>query len=381
MKALTSLKVIDLSWHVAGPYCTKLLADMGAEVIKVERLGQGDPSRLEGPYLNDNTNINASGLYAYLNNNKIGITLDLKTDEGINMVKELIKKADVLVENFSPGVMDNLGLSYDILKEINPSLVMTSISNYGQDGVYKDYKATELIAQAKGGLASFMGIFPREPLVAGGQLRMIEYLAGTFASVSTLTSVIGVKSTAKGVHNDISIAECSLMPRSYQSVQNSFPKSSNSAKRNVMRPSVEKCKDGYIGITVLTGQHWELFCMMTEMYDWIDDPRFANASERNNNREEYQERFDKWLMQNTREEIMKKARELRLPVIPVPTVEELLTFPQYVGRDFFVTVDHPEMGMVSQPGAPFIMSKTPWGIKKAAPLLGEDNESVIGKFD
>ena len=131
-KALSHLKVIDLSWHIAGPYCTKLLADYGAEVIKIEKPGVGDPARMEGPFPNDEVNLNASGLYAYLNNNKRSVTLDLKSEQGVNVVKSLIRDADVLDENFSPGVMQRLGLDYETLKEINPKLVMTSISTLGK---------------------------------------------------------------------------------------------------------------------------------------------------------------------------------------------------------------------------------------------------------
>ncbi|MFP7296464.1 CaiB/BaiF CoA transferase family protein [Neobacillus niacini] len=378
-QALNGLKVIDLSWHIAGPYCTKLMADLGAQVIKIERPELGDPSRQEGPFPNDKPNLNASALYGYLNNNKQGITLNLKTERGLEIIKKLICDADILVENFSPKVMTGLGLGYEELKKINPRLVMTSISNFGQTGKYRDYEATELITQAMSGFISSIGEPEREPLRAGGALRMMEYITGAFAAMSTMAAVADRRRSGEGKHVDVSITECGLLQRSYPTVQNSFPTSpSKHTQRYVMMPSIEKCKDGYIGINLLTGKHWQDFCLMTEMYDWIDDPRFTTLFYRLQHKEIFRERFDKWLMQHTREEIIQLGAEWRVPVNPVPTFEEMISFPQYKEREFFVEVDHPVMGKVLQPGAPFHMSETPWKINSPAPLLGEHNSRVLG---
>ncbi|GHH96774.1 CaiB/BaiF CoA transferase family protein [Neobacillus kokaensis] len=375
--ALKGLKVIDLTWHIAGPYCTKLLADLGAQVIKIEQPKTGDPSRQEGPYPDDVPNLNASGLFAYLNNNKIGITLNLKSERGAEILKKLVRDTDILVENFSPRVMNSLGLSYEELKEINPRLIMTSISNFGQSGRFRDYKGTELITQAMSGFISSIGEPTREPLRAGGPLRILEYITGAFAAMSTMAAVANRRMSGMGTHVDVSITECGLLQRSYPTVQNSFPSSpSKHRQRYVMLPSIEKCKDGYIGINLLTGQHWQDFCLMTEMYDWIDDPRFTTLYHRLQNKELFQERFDKWLMEHTREEIIQLGTEWRIPVNPVPTFEEMLSFPQYKEREFFVEVDHPVMGRVAQPGAPYRMSETPWKINSPAPLLGEHNSNV-----
>ncbi|WP_342514585.1 CoA transferase [Sporosarcina sp. FSL K6-1522] len=379
-QALSGLKVVDLTWNVAGPYCTKMLADLGAEVIKIERPGIGDPSRLEGPFPNDQPDLEASGLFTYLNNNKTSITLNLKKERSVEIIKDLVRDADILVENFSPRVMPSLGLSYEVLKEINPRLVMASISNFGQTGKYRDYKATELITQAMSGFASSIGEDTREPLRAGGKLRMLEYIAGAFTGMSILTAITGRRRTGEGRHIDVSITECGLLQRSYPTVQNSYPTSpSKYIRRYVMMPSIEKCKDGYIGITLLTGQHWQDFCVMTEMYEWMEDPRFTTLDNRLKHKKMFQDRFDEWLMRHTREEILALGRDWRIPVTPIPDSGEMLDFPQYKEREFFVEVEQQKIGKVAQPGAPFRMSKTPWGITTPAPLLGQHNDNVYGE--
>lgn len=380
-QALSGLKVIDLSRNIAGPYCTKMLADLGAEVIKIEQPGKGDPSRQEGPFPNDDFNLNASGLFGYLNNNKIGITLDLKKQRGVEIIKNLVRDADVLVENFSPRVMPSLGLNYEVLKEINLNLVMTSISNFGQQGEYRDYKATELITQAMSGFASQIGEETREPLRAGGALRMMEYISGAFAGMSTLAAVAGRRNGNKGKHVDVSITECGVLQTPYRTVQNSFSSSPNKfTKRYVTIPSIEKCKDGYIGISILTGKQWQDFCYMTEMYDWVDDPRFMEMFHRIDHKDEFRERVDKWLLRHTKQEIFKLGVEWRVPITAIPSFGEMLDFPQYQEREFFVKVNHPVMGEVVQPGAPFSMSETPWKIHKPAPLLGEHNTHFYGQI-
>ncbi len=174
-QALTGIKVLDVGHHIAGPYCTKLFADFGAEVIKVERPDGGDPSRRMGPFPHDEPNQEASGYFLYLNNNKKSITLNLKTDTGVKIFKELVKKTDILVENFSPKVMPKLGLSYSKLKKINPGLIMTSISSFGQTGPYKDYKGTDLVVQSLGGWVWARGAAAREPVRGGGRLRLSEF--------------------------------------------------------------------------------------------------------------------------------------------------------------------------------------------------------------
>lgn len=376
--ALSNIRVIDLSWYIAGPYCTKLLADFGADIIKIERPETGDPSRQLGPFRNDEENINAGGLYAYLNNNKKSITLDLKSEEGINIIKRLVATADIVVENFTPGVLERLGLGYDILKEVNPKIVLTSISTYGQTGDYAHFKGTELLAQALGGYMTSVGEPTREPLRAGGQLHLLEYIAGTFAAGATLAAVRDSRKTGEGAHLDVPITNFGILQTSYPTVQNSYPTSLFKADmRRPMIPSVHPCKDGFIGISVLTGQQWQNFCFMTEMYDWVEDERFITLPKRLQHKGLFLERLNGFLMNYTREELMQLGSQWRVPVTPVPTFKDIMDIPHYKERAFFEKVTHKELGDLWQPGAPFRMSETPWSIRNTAPLLGEHTDQVL----
>lgn len=379
--ALSNIKVIDLTWYISGPYCTKLLADFGAEVIKIERPVTGDPARQIGPFRNDEENVNGSGLFAYLNNNKKSITLDLKTEEGVNMIKQLVATADIVVENFAPGVLERLGLGYEALKKVNPKIVYTSITTYGQTGDYAQLKGTEFIAQAVSGYMTSVGEPTREPLRAGGQLHLLEYIAGTFAAGATLAALRGSRETGEGAHLDIPIANFGILQLSYPTVQNSYPTSLFKADmRRPMLPSVHPCKDGFIGISVLTGQQWQNFCFMTEMYDWVEDERFTTLPKRLQHKEIFVERLHEFLSRYTREELMQLGSQWRVPVTLVPTFKDIMDIPHYKERSFFKKVSHKELGDIWQPGAPFRMSETPWEIRNAAPLLGEHTQEVREKI-
>ena len=205
-QALATMKVLDLTHYVAGPFCTKLLADYGAEVIKIERPGQGDPGRRLGPFPEDKPRPDSSGLFSYLNGNKLGITLDLKHAAGVGICKELVRWADVVVESFRPGVMAGYGLSYGQLSEAHPGVIVTSLSNFGQSGPYRDYKASEIIEYAIGGPMLFTGTSNREPLKLGGRVGMI--FAGQEAAMATLMAFYReMGGDGGGDHVDVSIME------------------------------------------------------------------------------------------------------------------------------------------------------------------------------
>ncbi len=376
-QALEELNVVDLSRNISGPYCTKLLADYGADVIKVEPPDGGDPARHVGPFPGGKPDIEASGLFFYLNNNKKSVTIDLKKEAGSDELKSLIENADVLIENFEPGVMASLGLDFKSLQTINPSLVMTSISSFGQTGPYRDYKAAEIVLQALGHWIFYRGDYRRDPVMAAPQLQISGFISGSFAASATMSAVLHQKKTGIGQHVDISRLETIILMTPYHWSAAQFPLSVIPPIRFMFTPGIEKCKDGYVGLNVLTGQHWIDLCGMCKMYDWAEDENYSLMTNRSLRADEVRDRLRPWLMARTRSEIVKEAADWRVPAVMINTNEDIFKFDAHREREYLVEIDHPVMGKVTQPGAPARMSETPWRIKTPAPLLGSHNEEIL----
>ena len=380
-QALSGIKVLDVGHYIAGPYCTKLLADFGAEVIKVERPDGGDPSRKLGPFPNDKPCDEASAYFLYLNNNKKSITLNLKTDTGVKIFKELVKKTDILVESFSPKVMPKLGLSYSKLKKINRGLIMTSISNFGQTGPYKDYKASDLVVQSLGGWVWARGEPAREPVRAGGRLRLSEFVGGMYAATASMTAYHSRIANGTGQHVDVSLMEAATSMMPYPAAQSKFPNNAPYPHmRLIFTPGVEQCKDGYVGVNTLTGPQWEGICQMMGMDDWAENPDFRTLVGRLFRRQEVLDRMAPWLIEHTKDEVFNDGQAWRIPVAPVSTTKDIVNSPQHQAREYLVEVKHPVAGKITQPGPIVKMSETPWKMKSPAPLLGEHNEKVYSEL-
>lgn len=377
-QALSDLNVVDLTHFIAGPYCTKLLADFGAEVIKVERPGQGDRTRAIGPFSQDDANPEKSGLFHYLNTNKKSITLNLESKSGAKIFQELVKGADIVVENFEPRVMPSLGLSYEVLKEINPRLIMTSISNFGQTGPYRDYKATNLTMLAIGGALCLTGD-KDHPFKLGGS--QAEYMAGLVAFIATLSALHGRDASGTGQYIDLSIMEA--VASNLEAAPISYTYMGVIRQREFNRfiyghpYGIYPCKDGHIVVIPGLGGMPTL-AILLEKPEYEDHPLFTDHRARQERAEEFDAMMLPWLKEHDKQYIVELAQELRMPFGPVQTTEELLEDPQLKAREFFAEVEHPVMGKLTCPGAPFKMSETPWQAGRA-PLLGEHNEEIYGK--
>ena len=376
-KALSGIKVLDLTHHIAGPYCTKLLADYGAEVVKIERPGVGDDARRIGPFFEDDPHPEKSGLFLYLNTNKRGTTLNLKSEAGVEIFKELVRDADILVENFSPGVMDRFGLGYAELERINSGLVMTSISNFGQTGPYRDFKSSELIADAMGGWMTIIGDPEREPLKPGGS--QAQFVGGLFGAVGTMTAFHGREVNGIGQHVDISLMEAVTYIQ--MNTTSTYAYYQHIVKRigNMVLPlpgTMLPCKDGYIGAFAITASQWEILCDWMGKPELKDDPKFRSGPVRVENYDLLNAHLISWLVEHDQEELFREAQERKLPFgIPVNS-EMLLASDHLKERGYFVEVDHPETGKVRYPGAQVKMGDTPYELKRA-PLLGEHNEEIF----
>jgi len=417
---LAGVKVVDLTQYIAGPYCTKLLATLGAEVVKIERPGAGDPMRRVGPFAEPSrTSREASATpqqsdsdaairgetgawFLYLNTSKKSLALDLKSQRGREILLRLVEAADILVENFAPGVMDRLGLGYAQLQAVNPALVMASISNYGQTGPYRDWKATELNLYAAGGLMNITGEPEREPLKEGAPLAQLG--AGQNAFVAAMSALLYAEDSGQGQHIDISIAEYAtnilenaLMQYSYSGVEYS-----RVGNRGYGRAAwgIYPCQDGYVGIVAGPDQRWPQVAQIMEREE-LADPRFASRQGRLIHADEVDALMLPWLLEHDKVDIFKAGQEQGLGFAYVSTMQDIMEMEQLQERDYFVPLDHPVAGTFKYPGPPisphlFEHSLTEHSVNKSgstsdgamdsawvyrrAPLLGEHNGEVLGKL-
>ncbi len=375
-QALEGIKVLDLSEYISGPYCTKMLGTFGAEVIKIEKPGEGDGSRRVGPFLGDVPHPERSAPFLYLNTIKKSVTLNLKTQTGLKIFKELIKTADVLVENSEPQVMPALGLDYETLERINSGLVMTSISRFGQSGPYRDYGATSIVSYALSGHLNNNGEPDREPLQGPGP--QPDYQGGLHGFLGTMAALYSRDETGLGQWVDVSIMECMAgfhqYPLSLYTYSGEMFRRSGNRYGGDPANNIYPCKDGYVALNASTELQFETLFTLIGMPELTEDPRFQLWSRRDN-ADALDALILSWVKERTKDELFHTCSEWRLPCTPVSNPEELLNDPQYQARGYWVEVDHPETGKLTYPGAPFKMSETPWQAGRA-PLLGEHNQEI-----
>ena len=383
--ALADLTVLDLTHHIAGPYCTKLLAAYGAEVIKIERPGSGDAARQAGPFPDDKPDLEKSGLFLHLNTNKQSVTINLQQARGQELVRALVKQADVVVENFSPRVLPSLGLSYSELAPLNPRLIMTSISNFGQTGPYRDWKAQDIVIYAMGGAMNITGLPDREPLRLA--MNLMAYQGGNVAAAATMTGVLGVQRLGSGQHVDVSLFEVhasSIDRRTTSLVGYQYTGEPGYREAaiglGVYPAGVMPCKDGYIQ-TLVFPHVWERLLAAMGMPELNTDPRFADplARMQQENRPAFMAIFQDWLNRNTRYEAMAKAQAQRVPLTVVNPPSAVPTDPHLQARGAFVTLDHPVAGVLPYTREPFRMQGSPAEPVRRAPLLGEHTDLVLGQ--
>ena len=377
--ALNGVKVLDLTHHIAGPYCTKLLADFGAQVIKIERLG-GDPARSMPPFCQDERHPEKSLPFLYLNTAKRSVTLNLKSDRGIHILQELAKDADVLVENFSPRVMPSLGLDFPALRELNPALVMVSISNFGQTGPYRDYRATDMVEYALGGLMYIFGSYDREPLKHA--FNQAQFKAGTNAASATLMALYHQRSTGQGQQVDVSIQES--VASALRDVTSNFTYTGAVRRRQPNHSGdltrLRAVSDGYIlpnpGIAARV--NWNTVVEFLEAPE-LDDDKFRTPSARLENAEELGEILDRLFLSKNKMDMFYRAHQKRFIYGVIDSLEEVMASPQNLAREGFVELDHPVAGTFRYPGAPFQLSETPWDGLHPAPTLGQHTREVFSQ--
>ncbi|PKB70032.1 MAG: hypothetical protein BZY77_01930 [SAR202 cluster bacterium Io17-Chloro-G5] len=382
---LEGVKVLDLTHYIAGPYCTKLLSGLGADVIKVERLGAGDGMRWLGPFSSGAEVITGDSApedgawFLYLNTAKQSLALDLKSPRGRRVILELAAKADILVENFAPGGMDSLGLPYDDLKKANPALVVTSISNFGQTGPYRDWKASELNLYAIGGLMNITGEPEQEPLREGMPLAQLG--AGQNAFAATMAALMYAEETGEGQQIDVSIAEyaTNILENALMQFSYSGQEYSRVGNRGYGRAAwgIYPCQDGHVGIIAGPDQRWPEVARIMRREE-LADPRFTSRAGRLEHADEVDAYMLPFLIDNDKIDIFKAGQESGLGFSFVATMEDILHMEQLLDRDYFVELKHPVAGNLTYPGAPIMPedSVDAWVFKRA-PLLGEHTAEAL----
>jgi crotonobetainyl-CoA:carnitine CoA-transferase CaiB-like acyl-CoA transferase len=379
-KALDGVKVVEFGNLVTAPFCAKILADLGAEVIKIEDPCCGDTSRHEEPFLKDNPGLETSGLFLYLNMNKKGITLNPETTTGKKIFGELLKNADIFVENHTPERMKELGLSYKSVKEINSRIIMTSITPFGQTGPYKNYKGGELVATHLGGvgyLSTREGDPMKEPLKYPAHL--FSFQAGLCAAGATLGSLYRQKLTGEGMQLDVSEHESVIQNVNAAIARYSYT-GQISRRTDILDLAphhILPCKDGYIYASFVEEHQWRRFVEVMGHPDWADNELFANAQIRSQYWDALKPLMLEWTMQYTVEEIYRRSQEKGIPLGAVHTAAQVLEDKQMKAREFFVDVDRTKTGTLTYPGVPYRFSGIQRETPVAAPLLGQHNEEIF----
>ena len=379
-RPFNGLKVIEYGENISAPYCAKLLAGLGAEVIKVENPGSGDEARFNGPFPKYIPDIEKSGLFLSLNANKMGVTLNLNKKKGKEIFRRLIETADVLIENNAPGYMESLGLGYDTLKEINPKLVMVAITPFGQTGPYRDYKAYHINSCGAGGMSVGIGDPKREPLTM--PLSQGGYEAGGNAAAAVMAALLARRKTGKGQFIDISEVEVWATTHAGQNVMTFLYRGVAGIRRGIhggrtYPNEIFPCKDGYVCVITPQLEQWKRLIEVLGNPEWSKDPKYRDRRTiAGQTADEVNALMIPWMLEHTKEEIFKICQEKRVPCAPIYDIAEVLNHRQIKAMDFFIELEHSEAGTLKYPKGPCTFEKTNWEWQTAAPLLGQDNEKV-----
>jgi len=379
-QALSDVTVLDLGQVIAMPYCTMLLADLGARVIKIESREQGQERLSLGiKRVRDGVEERVP-VHQYRERNKLAITLNLKHPQGVELFKELATRADVVAENFSVGTMDRLGIGYDVLKAINPRLIFASVTAFGQYGPYAHWRGYDILAQAISGYMSITG-FPDQPPTRSGQ-SISDYYAGMLCAFSIVSALHYRNRTGKGQRIDIALLDSLITALDNLGERYTVGGEILTRKGNISfagsSSGVYPTTDGYVAIAAGSSNLvWRRFCQIIGKPELADDPKFASTAARRTYQSETAAIIEGWTSQRTKAEVVTILAEGGVPAAPVNNVAEMVADPQVQARDMFVEHEHPLYGPVKITGTPLKLSETPGRVKHLAPLPGEHNEAIF----
>jgi len=373
-RALQGLKILDFTRVYSGPYCTMLLADLGAHIIKIEAVGKGDDTRYFNPIVSGE-----SGYYHYLNRGKRSVALNLKAPEAKKIALKLAAEADIVVENFSPGTMTRLGLDYEDIKADNPEVIYASISGFGHTGPKSHRLAYDSVIQFSSGIASLTGYPDRPPTKTGPAIS--DAVTGLHAAVAILAAAVYKQNTGKGQYLDISMLDSTFSVMENAVALKSFlgeePKRCGNSNLVCSPVNVYKARDGYIAVHVANNDIFRRFAQTMGRPELIEDPRFCDNDTRKRNDQQMDALVEEWTGRHAAEELEELLDKARVPATRIKTVSEAMEDPQLVGRGMVIDQEVPGVGTVRLPGCPLKLSATPPDTSRRAPMLGEDTAEVL----
>jgi CoA:oxalate CoA-transferase len=373
---LEGITILDLTWVLSGPYGAMVLSDLGAEVIKVERPPHGDLARTTGPHING-----VSGYFMSINRGKKSISIDLSTEEGKELFLKLVEKADVVMENFTPGAMDKLGLGYEALRARNPRIVYSATSGFGQTGPDRLRPALDVVVQGMGGVMSITG-HPGGPPTRPG-LSLGDIAAGLFTAVGILAALQERERSGEGQMVDISMLDCQIAI-----LENAFMRYFATGKepgpigtRHPLATPFQAfpTKDGYLVLALWGGaeNQWEMLCALLGKPELIYDERFATNDARTENHAELESYLNEAMRERSTQEWLDEFDKIGIPCGPLNTIPEAAEHPQVQAREMLVDVEHPVAGTLPLSNTPVRLSRTPGGIKGPSPAIGQHSDEVL----
>ena len=378
MKPLDGVKVIDLTHMLAGPYAGMVLADLGAEVVKIEPLGNGEMTR---GLLKDDPNYSFKGFGAYfltLNRNKKSVSIDLKSEEGLNVFYDLIKSADIVLNNFSAGVVKKLKIDFKNLEKINPKIITCSITGFGETGPHSSRPAYDQIVQAYSGGMSITGKDALSPTRAG--IPIGDLGSGLYSVIGILSALYSKEKTQKGQHIDISLLDVQISLLTYMATMHTLsginPEPIGNAHFVHVPYNSFTTKDGFVVIAVITDAFWKALKSVVNV-DSLDDPKFDLSVDRLKNQEFIEKELNKILSTQNSDYWINKLNEAKVPCAPINRFSEALSDEQVIHRNMMVEVSHPDGGIVTMPGNPVKMSYTNEDSYSPPPHLGKDTKEVL----
>lgn len=373
--ALAGIKILDLSRVLAGPYCTMILGDLGAEVIKVERPKVGDDTRQWGPPFKGEL----SSYYISINRNKKSITVDLKSTEGVNVIKDLIMECDVLIHNFKTGTMERFGLDYDIVAKLNPKIVYCSITGFGETGPYKELPGYDFIIQAMSGLMSITGNEKSGPQKSG--IAIVDVLTGLYATIGIQAALLERETSGAGQKIDVSLYDTAVnalvnIGQNYLTSKE-VPYLPGNRNPNIVPYEAFDTLDGKVVIAVGNDSQFKSLCKVLQLDRLIDDERFSTNPNRVQNRELLIPILQQALLKESTSHWLEKCHKHNVPCGPIQTLNEVSKDPQLHARNMFVDIEHPTEGMLTMIGNPLNFSRTPVTYDQYPPSVGEHNDEIL----